>query len=520
MNYKYYYMDLISKDRLRKSETDIRRSSGNLSFDLRSPLESDYGRLVFSSAFRRLHDKTQVFPLTTNDNIHSRLTHSIEVASVGKSFAVSILHDQKVLEAFKSEGVPDEQLWRDLPVLMEVICLAHDIGNPPLGHFGEVAIQCYFSKIFEQLREDIKGDADINNSSNPIILSELKSERNKDKNSETIKKDIMEFLDGINQTKFDYIYFDGNAEGFRVLTKLQFLNDLYGLNLTCSSLASSLKYPNLGQPNEDKKVAIGLHKHGVFATEKDALMEVMKKCGIPPINEESFIRHPLSFLMEAADTICYLLMDLEDAVSKGWVSFDDIKTLLESCPAGKKIVQEAGNHYTGNDPQKKKMVQLRSELMSHFVKVAYSNFSNNFDDIVIGKYKKELVKDDSNGLAKLLGNFSVARVYSHKEIENLELTGDAVITGLLDYYVKFLFHENKKFRFRCKHVISKTIFLTTLQEHIDYFGLGTKAWNVYEEFDPIELTFEEKFRIIRDHVACMTDKYAVEQFQKLSGQKL
>lgn len=511
-------MDLISKDRLRKSETDFRRSSGNLSFDLRSPLDSDYGRLVFSSAFRRLHDKTQVFPLTTNDNIHSRLTHSVEVASVGRSFAISILRDEKIREFFRSDGVTDEQLWRDLPVLMEVICLAHDIGNPPLGHFGEVAIQCYFSKLFEQMRDDINNEADINTSSHPIIISELKASRNKDKSTEDIKNEIFEFLDGKNYTKFDYIYFDGNAEGFRVLTKLQFLNDLYGLNLTCASLASFLKYPNLGEP--EKKSVIGLHKHGVFVTEKDALFEVMRKCGIAPINDVSFVRHPLSFLMEAADTICYLLMDLEDAVSKGWVTFEEIQALLESCPAGLKIVQEAGNHYTGNDPQKKKMVQLRSELMSHFVKVAYGNFSKHFDDILSGKYKNELVEDDSNGLAELLGKFSVARVYSHKEIENLELTGDAVITGLLDYYVKFLFHDNKKFRFRCKHVISKTIFLTTLQEHIDYFGLGTKAWNVYEEFDPIELTFEEKFRIIRDHVACMTDKYAVEQFQKLSGQKI
>lgn len=511
-------MNLLSKERIRPSETDQRRASGNLRFDLRSPLESDYGRLVFSSAFRRLHDKTQVFPLTTNDNIHSRLTHSIEVASVGRSFAVSILHDEKVREAFRSEGTTDEQLWRELPVLMEVICLAHDIGNPPLGHFGEVAIQCYFSNLFREMEKDVAEGKDITTSTNPIIVSELNAKRNKGKNPEEIKNDIRDFLKGNNLVKYDYTYFDGNAEGFRVLTKLQFLNDLYGLNLTCASLASSLKYPNLGEPNEDG--AIGLHKHGVFATEKDVMFEVMEKCGVARINDISFNRHPLSYLMEAADTICYLLMDLEDAVSKGWITFDEIKAVLESCPSGLRLVQEAGNHYTGNDPQKKRLVQLRSELMSHLVDVAYNNFSKNFDAIIRGDYKHELVKDDPEMLAKKMGKFSVARVYSHKEIENLELTGDAVITGLLDYYVKFLFHDNKQFRFRCKHVISKTVFLTTLQEHIDFFGLGAKAWNLYDSFDPQDLTFEEKFRIIRDHVACMTDKYAVEQFQKLSGHKI
>ena len=511
-------MNLIAKNRIRPSETDARRSSGNLRFDLRSPLDSDYGRLVFSSAFRRLHDKTQVFPLTTNDNIHSRLTHSIEVASVGRSFAISILNDTKIREAFRTEGLKDEQLWRDLPVLLEVICLAHDIGNPPLGHFGEVAIQCYFSNLFKQMQDEINGNEDITRSTNPIIQSELKSERNKDKTPEQIKVEINDFLNGKNLLKYDYTYFDGNAEGFRVLTKLQFLNDLYGLNLTCASLASFLKYPNLGEPDEDG--AIGLHKHGVFVTEKDVMTEAMDKCGILKINEISYNRHPLSFLMEAADTICYLLMDLEDSVTKGWISFDDIKELLETSPSGLKLVQEAGNHYTGNDPQKKCMVQLRSELMSHLVDVAYRNFSKNFDDILKGDYKYELVKDDPDKLAKIIGKFSKAKVYSHKEIENLELTGDAVITGLLDYYVKFLFHDSKQFRFRCKHVISKSVFLTTLQEHIDYYGLGVKAWNLYDNFDPADLTFEEKFRIIRDHVACMTDKYAVEQYQKLSGHRI
>ena len=137
-------MNLLSSYRTRKSETDYRRENGDLKFDPRMPIESDYGRLVFSTAFRRLHDKTQVFPLTSNDNTHSRLTHSLEVASVGKSFALNIFKDEDMCKAFGSDA-NNPRLWKTLTTLIEVVCLAHDIGNPPLGHFGETAIKCFFT---------------------------------------------------------------------------------------------------------------------------------------------------------------------------------------------------------------------------------------------------------------------------------------------------------------------------------------------------------------------------------------
>lgn len=160
-NYFSYY-------RIRGSKTDERRKTGDLKSDLRSPIESDYGRLVFSSAFRRLHDKTQVFPLTTNDNIHSRLTHSMEVASVGRSFALKVCGDEEIAGklGLKTNNV---LFWKNVASLLEVICLAHDIGNPPLGHFGETAIQNYFSDLFDRLKHDIEQ----RNTANPIIRSEI-----------------------------------------------------------------------------------------------------------------------------------------------------------------------------------------------------------------------------------------------------------------------------------------------------------------------------------------------------------
>jgi dGTPase len=224
--------------------------------------------------------------------------------------------------------------------------------------------------------------------------------------------------------------------------------------------------------------------------------------------------------MEAADTICYLLMDLEDAISKGWLTYYDVTTVLKRIKKGDEIVRRAGNHFLENDPEKKKIVQLRTELMISMVNECFDNFKRHFDDIEEGKYKEELVFENKEGLGKLLQDFSKAKVYSHKDIEALELTGSAVITGLFDYYIKYLFHHEESYRLHAKHTLSKTVFMTTLQEHLLYENVSKPAWDVYDDFDPKDLAFEEKLRIIRDHVACMTDKYAVDQYRKLSGQSI
>ena len=512
-------MELLSNVRLRSSNTDERRKDSiKEKFDNRTPIESDYGRLVFSSAFRRLHDKTQLFPLTQNDNIHSRLTHSMEVASVGRSFAVSILNDKKIKDSLHFGG-SDSDLLRNLTSLIEVICLSHDIGNPPLGHFGETAIQCYFTSLFNDMKNELKDAKDMESFKkcpHPVIASEIRKCNGDEKKLEEVKEDLLKFVEGGNLT-YDYTNFDGNAQGFRVITKLQFLNDLYGLNLTSASLASFIKYPNCTKGDKDND-DVCYHKHGVFVTEANIMKEVMKNCGIDAKSEYVYNRHPFAFLMEASDTICYSLMDVEDAISKGLCTYADIVCLLKATEKGKEIVEKAGSHFCENDLEKKKIVQLRTELMSYLVKTTFKTFSDNYEGICRGEYNEELLEDDE--VMKAIKEYTKHHILTNKEIQNLELTGHAVISGLLDYYVNYLFHENKSLRKHCKHIMSKTIFMTTLQEHLDYFGSERKAWNVYDDFDPEELAFEEKFRIIRDYVASMTDKYAVEQYCKLSGHKI
>jgi dGTPase len=193
MNWEKY----LNAERLRPSGRETQN-------DPRNEFESDFGRVIFSPAIRRMHDKTQVFPLTTDDNIHSRLTHSMEVMAIGHSLGIRLCED-KIFQRYVKRDL--HTILREIPVLLKNSCLVHDIGNPPFGHFGEAVIQDYFSKLF--VRKDIK-----------FNLTEVEKE--------------------------DFKKFDGNAQGFRVLTKLQVLDDPFGLNLTYATLASYVKYPNTG----------------------------------------------------------------------------------------------------------------------------------------------------------------------------------------------------------------------------------------------------------------------------------
>lgn len=512
--------NLLSYKRLRPaaSTNDGRRGKGVFKFDIRTPIESDLGRAIFSPASRRLHDKTQVFPLITDDNIHSRLTHSMEVMSFGRSFALFLSHSKKFYKLLGKKK-NDTILLRDLEAVLSTVCLIHDIGNPPFGHFGETAIQQYFSRLFDEMGQD----AIEINSGRPchsLIMKYLFHGITDDGEREKKLSEVQNLLNN-ELLKYDYTMFDGNAQGFRVLTKLQFLNDLYGMNLTSATLSAYLKYPNCGMANK-KAVNIALHKHGVFTTEKERMKESMTNCGIAMSGKEAYHRHPLSYFMEAADSICYLCMDIEDAFEKGWIMYGDIVNAIDSKlnQAWKKIIQQTDLQLAINDPEKRRMIQLRTEIMAYLQKVACENFEKHFDEIVNGTYREELIKDDSNKIADQLGDFCVAKIFTNREIESLEITGDAVIKGIMDNYVNLLFNPKKDYRNRGRDLISKRIVMTVLQEHYDDRAITDNSFEKISTFDVNELTIEERLRMIRDFVAGMTDKFALNHYQRLSGQKL
>ncbi len=243
--------------------------------DGRSPFQRDFDRIVFSSAFRRLQDKTQVFPLPESDFVHTRLTHSFEVSCVGRSLGTLI--GSKIIQRHKE--LKEQYSHFHLGEIVAAACLAHDIGNPPFGHSGEDAISEYFKN----------GDG-------------------------------KQFKEKLTELQWnDLTKFEGNAQGFRLLTKLQNPKIKGGLRLTCATLAAFTKYPKesftIDNTNADGKSKL-YKKFGFFQPEKELFSEVAGEVGLnKKLNKQKYLwweRHPLAFLVEAADDICYRIMDLED----------------------------------------------------------------------------------------------------------------------------------------------------------------------------------------------------------------
>lgn len=530
----------------------LRQSKRKTSEDARNDFESDFGRIIFSPAIRRMHDKTQVFPLTTDDNIHSRLTHSMEVMSVGYSLGLKLCESKKLRGRFNNQS---RDLYREIPIIIKNCCLIHDIGNPPFGHFGETVIQNYFTEFFA--KNVIKSECE------KFTDDDLKS------NKYCIKLSPQE--------KDDFKQFDGNAQGLRIITKLQILNDVYGLNLTFATLASYIKYPNFEVINESK---IASHKRGVFQSEKDYFQTISKECGLS-IDESNkrHKRHPLCYLMEAADSICYLTMDIEDGFNKGIYDFEYIYNELKDIKSIKERIKEI---YEDKDYEYQnevtKMVNLRISLIQELVKLATKNFEENLEKIELGEYDEELIFDDNeNELAKKLMDICKKKIFSFRAIVSLESTGYSTITGLLDYYIKFVFHKDKKFRKRAASLISNSIIKAAIEENMEEItlkridelegknGNSSEGSKVIDKIKEIKTTYNEwkkrreklysnecedtkkiekqlyrlnvnlkevvnptlddlndyfKLRIIVDFISGMTDQYALNHYQKLSGQKI
>jgi dGTPase len=237
--YEIDWNKYLSEERLRKS---MKLNNAD-DFDKRNAFESDFGRVIFSSAMRRMHDKTQVIPLTSGDSVHTRLTHSIEVMNIAHSLGINYCRNKEFIDLY---GEKSYELENKICAILRSAAFIHDIGNPPFGHFGEVVIQQFFKKLFN----------------------------NKGQN--------MRVFDLSEEQKCDFTQFDGNAQGLRNVVKLSYTGDLYGLNLTCATLAAYMKYPNAGSLQKDKY--IGLKKHGVYTSESEVLSKIAENCKLPLVS--------------------------------------------------------------------------------------------------------------------------------------------------------------------------------------------------------------------------------------------
>lgn len=483
---KMYIIDwnkYLSSERYRSSSEFKHFSSAN-DEDRRNDFESDFGRVAFSSAIRRMHDKAQVMPLTTGDSVHTRLTHSIEVMSIAYSLGISLCRDEEFVEVYGKDKAME--LERTIPMILKTAAFVHDIGNPPFGHFGETIIQNYFK--------------------------------------EYLKKRIV-----TDKQALDFTCFDGNAEGFRILTRLQYIGDLSGLNLTYATLAAYSKYPN---DNKLDKSYIGRKKHGVFTSESDIFNKMVNACNVRT-EDNKVKRHPLSFLVEAADSISYSIMDIEDGLTMGWYTFEYIikyldvylrkKTNNQDYSILKAIGLDFENKGINKDDGKRRMCDFRVAITRYLVSLAISRFKDNLEKIDKGEYSKELI-EDNDFVSEALHDFAVKNIYPQYEIEQIELTGNSVIKGLLDILLNCAFNQDKKFRNHLKSVISKTFLKVAKREEI-INNTSPTEYKFYSneeiiDFDIEELSPYSKLRTIVDLISGMTDRYAVSMYQKLSGQRL
>lgn len=482
--YKINWDDYLSNERYRSVSEFKDRLSKDSDEEKRNDFESDFGRVAFSSAIRRMHDKAQVMPLTTGDSVHTRLTHSIEVMSIAYSLGISLCRDKDFIEVYGKEEAME--LERTIPMILKTAAFVHDIGNPPFGHFGEAVIQNYFK--------------------------------------EYLKKRIV-----TDKQALDFTCFDGNAEGFRILTRLQYIGDLSGLNLTYATLAAYSKYPNDNIPD---KSYIGRKKHGVFTSESDIFNKMVESCHMRT-EDNKIKRHPLSFLVEAADSISYSIMDIEDGLTMGWYSFDYIIKYLDDYLIKKTNNQDSSILKTigldfdkkgiDKNDEKRKMCDFRVAITRYLVSLAISKFKTNLENIDKGEYTKELI-EDGDMVSKALQDFAAKNIFPQYEIEQIELTGNSVIRGLLNILLDCAFNQDKKFRNHLKSVISKT-FLKVAKREENIKKTSPTEYEFFSKEEIAALDIEElspysKLRTIVDLISGMTDRYAVSMYQRLSGQRL
>lgn len=489
--YKIDWNKYLSYERERDSESQVghKHKAGDL--DMRNEFDSDFGRVIFSTAARRMHDKTQVFPLTSGDYVHTRLTHSLEVMNIAVSLGSSMCRNKEFRDAYGETSA--YELEQKICAILKTAAFVHDIGNPPYGHYGEDTIKNYFKKT--DWRNFIKG----------------------------FEEEDTQFVD---DHILDFTQFDGNTEGFRILTRGQYLGDLNGLNLTFASLGAYLKYPNIGPAEENGYV--GRHKHGIFATEEDVFNKIVDACHMR--NEDGTIkRHPLAFLVEAADTICYTAMDLEDGISIGKISVNSI------CEWVNRYVSKNANHddftpdvmENGNfslrallklkdhSYKKKQDVNFRVGLINYFVRLALKNFVLNLEAIDNGTYNEELLKDDPLHIAKALGKYARENLFTDRFIVSAELAGRSVITGLLDIVLEKVLVEDPKKDIRIYRMLSDS-GLKLIHHECGLYDPKEESFDLKIK----DLPLYARLRLVVDWISGMTDKYAVETYQKLSGIKL
>ena len=387
------WKNLLNKERRRRSTNPG---------DHRAEFERDWDRAIFSTPVKRLQDKTQVFPLDPNDAVRTRLTHSLEVSAVARGLGIAA--SQWLL----AEKEIDAGMDRSIEAIAATCGLVHDIGNPPFGHSGEDAIRHWF-----QTRFPLETQADG-----------------------TRRDPLLETLGGNQQLVSDFRQFEGNAQAFRLVTKLQILADFYGLNLTYGTLSASCKY--IAASNALNEHDHAYVKPGYFASEVDIVTDVREKTGTGEA------RNPITFLVEAADDAVYSVADIEDAVRKRILTWPDVRYSLDDAkdPAIKaalegaeRILKAGAGSVPAGLPCDVYASAFRTASIYVVVQASIEVFKTNYNAIMSGTYRKELI-DDSTAqvLVEQLKTIARTRAYATPPNLKLELAGRKVICDLMDLF--------------------------------------------------------------------------------------
>lgn len=424
----------------------------------RSIFVQDHDRIVFSAPFRRLANKTQVQPLYEHDHVHHRLIHSVEVSSVGRSLAMRIgswLEDTSRIELGEAGTLAN---------IVHAACAAHDIGNPPFGHSGETAMGDWFAQRFD----------------NPSgLLADVESE-----------------------LRSEFTEFEGNAQGFRIITRLEMYRNEGGMRLSKAMLGAFTKYPVTSGTRHSvvggqDAPYIGLKKFGVFNSELELFEDIAKTLGLPQHRRDNgswWSRHPLVFVVEAADDICYNIVDLEDAFTTGELDFDTVKNLLHRA-AG------SPNRDIRNLSPSEHIALLRALSINRAVESCLEAFKDNYDAIMAGTYSNSLADDGSMAsLFAEMKSLSKAQVFTARRKTELEISGRRVIENVMTGVLP--------------------VFEDLLSAHWD--GRELKAHNV-KLVRALDLDIrnvanaEQALHALADFTSGLTDRHAVRVARMLTG---
>lgn len=423
----------------------------------RTDYQRDFDRIIFSAAFRRLQNKTQVFPLPGSVFVHNRLTHSLEVSSVGRSLGSAV--GEFIFENFKNDLDEDAQSFyqHNLHNVIAAACLCHDVGNPAFGHSGEDAIASYFEKNEYEMK--------------PKFLEK-------------------EWADLMN--------FEGNANAIRVLTHQQNGKDEGGTQLTFSTLASIAKYPC--EAAAKNREFIHRKKFGFFQNEKNTFMQIANAVNLIPESEDPtvFKRHPFVWLVEAADDICYNIIDMEDAHRLGIVSSADCENLffelIKSENQNTKRVEEKLAMLTNAN---ERISYLRAKVINALINKSISLYKDNFAAIMSGNLDKALLdiyKTDNRSLQEI-ESFSIEKIYNHKAVIEIENAGYNVMYELLDHFIPSILKPKESRKTYDKMALKLLPKQFLYEDGSDY----------------------QKVLGVIDFVSGMTDNFATDLYRKIKG---